>query len=230
MNQLDDYFDSGLTPTTRKELEDAMVNAEKASKATNSTASSTAVSLAVEIAKLAESKALRAAEIREKPFYALIRLYTMADKYSVVGLRNQIITSLMTIYGSRAILYQSITIDELFWNKWSAWTGPNNIADAMNSAHKHFSRFSHYNSDPLTRLLPILYCDSIGWGTHLMWGHTLGAEFLNLAFGEMRRRLVEAKVPQRQLPGTICEYHMHDVPCALKSQLEEKTWMESDTI
>lgn len=159
-----------------------------------------------------EAEALVAAELREKPFYALVRLYILADTLSVLGLRDQIITCLILTYGRRAKTCDSEELDELFWGNYSTWTGPFNIRDIIRLAHEHF-RF-----DPLTRLLSILYCDAVNEETQMLYGHTLDAAFLSLALTEMRLRWIERETfTQWQLPGKICKYHKHDVPCALNN-------------
>lgn len=161
--------------------------------------------------------ALNLANYRDVPFHGVIAQYVLADVLQVHGLKDQVITLLIDIYGYTD-LENRVGKTLLFWSVCPraiahkpAWLiGP---SKGINTAWEMLPEGCH-----LRRLLLVLFCDnSIRFLTRI------GEEPFNRTFEEevfyvMTGRWYDERGTTRWRNGEICKYHDHDAECSLSEQ------------
>ena len=165
--------------------------------------------------------ALNLANYRDVPFHAIIALYVLADVLQIKGLKDQVITILISIYG-----YTDLKNREgrslLFW-EWDTNRMPNvpnwlrGPSKGINMAWNMLPKGCH-----LRRLLIILFCDNA-----LNFKMRTGEEFFNPdfqeeAFSVMAGRWYQERGTTRWSDGLICKFHEHDVECLLPSSKDSR--------
>ncbi|KAL8772933.1 MAG: hypothetical protein Q9209_001953 [Squamulea sp. 1 TL-2023] len=160
---------------------------------------------------------------RDTPFDSLVNLYLLAEYLQIPCLKDQIVNSLVDIYGYCSNI--RVGYMTLFW-QWSnedrpAWA-PDPVP-SINAAWKALPTDSH-----LCKLLIILFCDN-GMGIKkgpkdLEQYERLDPSFLCAAFMEVQQRWEGNMSTSKWLsPGVLCAYHDHDgTPCTFHDEEPEQ--------
>ncbi len=160
--------------------------------------------------------ALNLANYRDVPFHTAIALYILADVLQVHGLKDQVVTTLVDIYGYTDLKNRTGTT--LFF-----WTAETNLVfrkpewllgptKGINMAWKMLPKGCN-----LRRLLVVLFCDNSWSFGNQDDGESFEPEFKDEAFRVMAGRWFDGRGTTDWLGGNICKLHDHDVVCLLPS-------------
>ncbi|KAL8993596.1 MAG: hypothetical protein Q9169_006233 [Polycauliona sp. 2 TL-2023] len=149
------------------------------------------------------------ARYRDTPFDALINLYLLAEYLQVPRLKDDIVNTLVEVYGYCS--ENRTGCMTMFWG-WEDMERPDWVPSpvpAINTAWKSLSTESH-----LCELLVVLFCDN-GMTDDAEQYKDLDAGFLHAAFREVQDRWTSNASTTKWLePGVLCRYHDHDgTPC-----------------
>lgn len=164
------------------------------------------------------SEALDHANYQDLPFVALISLYILADSLLVRGLRDQIITLLIEVYGYSTFKSQPKGVTLRFWMSpdvsWSPAVLPS-PAVGINLAWDKTTKNSL-----LRRVLLKLFCDNVKSNTSSE--EPYNAEFLLDAVKMVVQRWTKnTGTSNWAKKGAICNYHIHDVECPFQDDVGE---------
>lgn len=148
------------------------------------------------------------ARYRDAHLHELISLYCLADALQVVGLKDQIISLLIEVYG---------TNDEntprghvtLFWRstfKRPTWMP--SLAASINQAWDRLLRGSL-----LHKVLMTLFCDGVDDVLDLMKDAEFDYEFLTDCLNFLLHRPGKNEWATQWRKHAVCEFHEHDMEC-----------------
>ena len=157
--------------------------------------------------------ALSRANFFDLPFCPLIKLYIMAGYLQALGLKDQIITMLIVVYGH---VSSDRTIQIRFWYVKED-EGEKDLDDPAKGINLAWNMCPE--EDHLRCLLMKLFCDNTGSAEKFekRGGEALHPDFIKAMYEEMRDRWkLKSPITPWEEPGEICKYHTHDVPCLRK--------------
>ena len=158
--------------------------------------------------------ALNLANYRDVLFSSVIALYVLADVLQVHGLKDQVVTALVHVYGytdldnrtGRTMLFWD-TNDSAILHKPSWLVGP---SKGINIAWELLPKGCH-----LRRLLLVLFCDNATVLDVKAGEASFNPEFQEEAYTVMAGRWYEERSTTRWSNGKICKFHDHDIKCLL---------------
>lgn len=163
--------------------------------------------------------ALNLANYRDVPFHAVIALYILADVLQVHGLKDQVITLLVDIYGYTD-LRNRVGKTLLFWdpNEEAVSHEPAGLmgpSKGINMAWEMLPEGCH-----LRRLLLVLFCDNMLNFAVRTDEEPFNPTFQEEAFGVMAGRWYDGRGTTKWRKGEICKFHDHDIECPRFPQYE----------
>ena len=162
-------------------------------------------------------EALDRANHQDLPFTALISLYILADSLLVRGLKDQIITLLVEVYGYSRLENRPKGISLGFWNQKlpGRMTGLPSPTIGINLAWKKTPENCH-----LRQVLLKLFCENAS--TEIYVKEPYDPEFLSEAVCMIAGMWIgNDGTTDWAAKGGICRYHVHDVKCRLENGVGE---------
>lgn len=196
---LNDYHNCGLKAVSLEKLKSARVSAEKVWNDEDSGENY----IAVINARAAEGMCF----VRSFPLAQLVGLYILAYQLQVPGLKDQIVTKVVQVYG------KNYNARVYYWGQSSGSVGAKD-ADAISAINL---AYHNLNNCFLKRLLVHLYVENV-CDDHISTRAMYHPEFLCDVVDELRRRL-DPNFPVPSLE--ICQWHEHhDEKCSILDEAD----------